>query len=141
MNLTREQTIKALECCVTANSCDKCPMKSFVEVNECCCDLVKKCAVNYLKESKPLPEFKKENEPAPAATETSSKDNISHLDDNTYRRICQAFESADQAVKGLLELYDNMSEAEQRAFDMGEIYRSMLSASNELEEIKYGDGE
>lgn len=140
MELTREQTIKALECCVTGITCDKCPIECLFEVDDCC-NLVKKCAIHYLKESNPTPEFEQENEPAPAATETSSKDNISHFDDNISRRICQAFESADQAVKGILELYNNMSVSEQRAFDMGEIYRSMLSATNEMEDLKNGDGE
>lgn len=111
-------------CCNNKTTCTGCPLNS--------CEY--ECGVY-------LSKYIKENEPAPAATETSSKDNISHFDDNTSRRICQAFESADQAVKGILELYNNMSESEQRAFDMGEIYRSMLSATNEMEELKNGDGE
>lgn len=121
---------KAARHCATEGPCDGC-LFSGCSMSFC----VEKFAHYILTD--------KENEPAPAATETSSEvspndtSNLTHLDDNTSRRICQAFENSDQAVKGLLELYDYMSQAEQRAFDMGEIYRSMLSASNELEELKY----
>lgn len=111
-------------CCNNKTTCTGCPLNS--------CEY--ECGVY-------LSKYIKENEPAPAATETSSKENNLHLDDNTYRRIRQAVESADQAVKGILVLYDNMSKMEQLAFDIGEIYQSMLSATNEMEELKNGDGE
>ncbi|RGG55250.1 hypothetical protein DWX34_11660 [Ruminococcus sp. AF19-15] len=84
--LTREETIKAFECCYMTFNCKGCPLskqgKCYVgssgnpEIN--------KAVVHYLKE----------NEPAPAATGTSSEvvskdtDNI-HLNDSTLLDICQ----------------------------------------------------
>lgn len=132
--MSENEIKKAARHCATEELCDGCPLSGY-PMSFC----AEKFAHYILTD--------KENEPAPAATETSSEissndtSNLTHLDDNTSRRICQAFESADQAVKVILELYHNMSESEQRAFDMGEIYRSMLSATNEMEKLKNGDGE
>lgn len=84
--LTREETIKAFECCYISNSCEGCP---FDEQGEWECGNgepeINKAVMHYLKE----------NEPAPAATGTSSEvsvkedtDNI-HLNDSTLLNICQ----------------------------------------------------
>lgn len=77
--ITKEEFEKAVECCTGFTvSCENCPLseKDF------------KCGVY-------LAEYLKENEPAPAATGTSSEvsvkedtDNI-HLDDSTLLDICQ----------------------------------------------------
>lgn len=75
--ITKEEFEKAVECCTGFTvSCENCPLseKDF------------KCGVY-------LAEYLKENEPAPAATGTSSEvskdtDNI-HIDDSTLLNICQ----------------------------------------------------
>lgn len=75
--ITKEEFEKAVECCTGFTvSCENCPLseKDF------------KCGVY-------LAEYLKENEPAPAATGTSSAvskdtDNI-HIDDSTLLDICQ----------------------------------------------------
>jgi hypothetical protein len=79
------------------------------------------------------------NEPAPAATGTSSEvsvkedtDNI-HLDDNTKGHICQAYNTADEACTNMLTIYEGMSECEQRAFDIGEIYGKIFGTRSKLE--------
>ena len=50
MELTREETIKALESCNT-DRCEFCPLNN----NPDCCELVKKSAMRYLKEKEPAP--------------------------------------------------------------------------------------
>lgn len=81
--LTREETIKAFECCYMTKNCEGCP---FDEQGKWECSVepeINKAVMHYLKE----------NEPAPAATGTSSEvskdtDNI-HLNDSTLLDICQ----------------------------------------------------
>ena len=80
--LTREETIKAFECCYMAHSCRGCPLDKQME----CSNVepgVNRAVMHYLKE----------NEPAPAATDRSSEvskdtDNI-HLNDSTLLDICR----------------------------------------------------
>ena len=86
VELTREETIKALESCNT-DRCEFCPLNN----NPDCCELVKKSAMRYLKEK----------EPAPAATGTSSEENNSHFDDTTLLDICQ---------EGLIKIGDRIAE-------------------------------
>ena len=87
----------------------------------------------------------KENEPAPAATGTSSEvvskdtDNI-HLDDSTKDQICQAYDTADKACTDIIDIYEGMSECEQRAFDIGETYGKIFDTRCKLEELRGGDG-
>nr|UVY60629.1 MAG: hypothetical protein [Bacteriophage sp.] len=84
------------------------------------------------------------NEPAPAATGTSSEIlkniNSTHLDDSTKEQICQAYKTADEACSNILTVYEGMSECEQRAFDIGEAYGKIFSTRDKLEELKGGDG-
>ena len=85
------------------------------------------------------------NEPAPAATGTSSvvsKDtgSILHLDDSTKAAICQAYKTADEACSNILTVYEGMSECEQRAFDIGEAYGKIFSTRCKLDELRDGDG-
>lgn len=85
--LTREETIKAFECCYMTYNCKECPL-----------DKQGKC---YIRNSgkpevnKAVMHYLKENEPALSANSTSSEvsvkedtDNI-HLDDSTLLDICQ----------------------------------------------------
>lgn len=77
-------------------------------------------------------------EPDPAPTETSS------TKESIYQNACTAaYIKADAAVKSMLAVYESMSEAEQRAFDIGEAYHSMLDLLDELgaafnKETRYG---
>ena len=121
--ITKEEFEKAVEVCTnTDETCEHCPLsKKFFSCG------------GY------LTRYIKENEPAPAATCTSSEvsvkedtDNI-HLDDNTKRHICQAYNTADEACANMLTIYEGMSECEQRAFDIGEVYGKIYSTRDKLE--------
>ena len=127
--ITKEEFEKAVECCTGFTvSCENCPLseKDF------------KCGVY-------LAEYLKENEPAPAATGTSSEvvskdtDNI-QIDDSTKEQICQAYDTVDEACTDIIGIYEGMSECEQRAFDIGEAYGKIFSTRCKLEELKGGDG-
>ncbi|WP_418832676.1 hypothetical protein [Ruminococcus sp.] len=128
--ITKEEFEKAVECCTGFTvSCENCPLseKDF------------KCGVY-------LAEYLKENEPAPAATGTSSevvsKDtgSILHLDDSTKAAICQAYKTADEACEDIIDIYEVMSEQEHRAFDIGEAYGKICSTRDKLEKLTGGDG-
>lgn len=125
--ITKEEFKKAVECCTSTVSCENCPLseKDF------------KCGVY-------LAEYLKENEPAPAATGTSSevsKDtNSTHLDDSTKEQICQAYDTVDEACTDIIDIYEGMSECEQRAFDTGEAYGKICSTRDKLEKLRGGDG-
>lgn len=121
--MTRDEIILAAKCCI-ADNCGACP---FMNRGNCITDFMK----NVLECIK--------SEPAPAATGTSSEvsvkedtDNI-HLDDNTKGHICQAYETADEACANMLTIYEGMSECEQRAFDIGEVYGKIFSTRDKLE--------
>lgn len=124
--ITKEEFKKAVECCTSTVSCENCPLseKDF------------KCGVY-------LAEYLKENEPAPAATGTSSevsKDtNSTHLDDSTKEQICQAYDTVDEACTDIIDIYEGMSECEQRAFDIGEAYGKICSTRDKLEKLRGGD--
>lgn len=124
--ITKEEFEKAVECCTSTVSCENCPLSEK--------DL--KCGVYFAL-------YIKENEPAPAATGTSSevsKDtNSTHLDDSTKEQICQAYKTADEACSNILTVYEGMSECEQRAFDIGEAYGKIFSTRDKLEKLKGGD--
>lgn len=123
--ITKEEFEKAVEYCTgfTA-SCENCPLseKDF------------KCGVY-------LAEYLKENEPAPAATGTSSevsKDtgSILQFDDSTKEQICQAYDTADEACTDIIDIYEGMSACERRAFDVGEVYGKICSTRDKLENMR-----
>ena len=94
--LTREETIKAFECCYMAHSCRGCPLDKQRE----CSNVepgVNKAVMHYLKE----------NEPALSANSTSSevsKDTSStHLNDSILLDICQ--EGLEEISKIALDAY------------------------------------
>lgn len=132
--MTREETIKAFECCYMTYNCKECPL-----------DKQGKC---YIRNSgkpevnKAVMHYLKENEPAPAATGTSSevvsKDtgSILHLDDSTKAAICQAYDTVDEACTDIIGIYEGMSEREHRAFDIGEAYGKICSTRDKLENMK-----
>lgn len=127
--ITKEEFEKAVEYCTGfAVSCENCPL----------CEKDFKCGAY-------LAEYLKENEPAPAATGTSSevsKDtgSILHLDDSTKAAICQAYKTADEACEDIIDIYEVMSEREHRAFDIGEAYGKICSTRDKLEKLRGGDG-
>ena len=126
--MTKEEFEKAVEICTSADrNCGQCPLNKKIY----------KCG-GY------LARYIKENEPAPAATGTSSEIlkniNSTHLDDNTKEQICQAYKTADEACSNILTVYEGMSECEQRAFDIGEAYGKIFDTRCKLEELRGGDG-
>lgn len=126
--ITKEEFKKAVNYCTgfTVN-CEDCPLskKDF------------KCGTY-------LAEYIK-NEPAPAATGTSSdvvsKDtNSTHLDDSTKGQICQAYDTVDEACTDIIDIYEGMSACEHRAFNIGEVYGKICSTRDKLEKLRGGDG-
>jgi hypothetical protein len=128
--LTREETIKAFECCYMTYNCKECPL-----------DKQGKCYIrNFGKPevNKAVMHYLKENEPAPAATGTSStkKENTFQIDDSTKEQICQAYDTADKACTDILDIYEGMSACERRAFDIGEVYGKICSTRDKLEKLR-----
>ena len=130
--LTREETIKAFECCYMTHNCKECPL-----------DKQGKC---YIRNSgkpevnKAVMHYLKENEPALSANSTSSdvsKDtNSTHLDDSTKAAICQAYDTVDEACTDIIDIYEGMSACERRAFDIGEVYGKICSTRDKLEKLR-----
>lgn len=120
--ITKEEFERTVEHCNHTTLCEGCPL----------CDKLQKCGVY-------LTEYIK-NEPAPAATGTSSEvskdtDNI-HFDDSTKEQICQAYDTADKACADILDIYEGMSACERRAFDIGEVYGKICSTRDKLENMR-----
>ncbi len=126
--ITKEEFEKAVNYCtgITVN-CKDCPLGKKKLI----------CGAYFA-------EYIKKNEPAPAATGTSSEIlkniNSTHLDDSTKEKICQAYKTADEACSNILTVYEGMSECEQRAFDIGEAYGKIFDTRNKLEKLRGGDG-
>lgn len=124
--ITKDEFEKAVECCASdITDCDGCPL--------CASDKHRMCSTY-------LAEYIK-NEPAPAATGTSSEvskdtSSILHLDDSTKAAICQAYDTVDEACTDIIGIYEGMSEREHRAFDIGEAYGKICSTRDKLENMK-----
>lgn len=123
--ITKEEFEKVMKVCIDGNmNCTQCPLgKKFY-----------RCGVYFA-------HYIKENEPAPAATGTSSevsKDtgSILHLDDSTKEQICQAYDTVDEACTDIIDIYEGMSACERRAFDVGEVYGKICSTRDKLEKLK-----
>jgi hypothetical protein len=123
--ITKEKFEKAVEVCTDGNmNCTQCPLGQRFY----------KCGVYFTR-------YIKENEPAPAATGTSSEvvskdtDNI-QIDDSTKEQICQAYDTADKACADILDIYEGMSACERRAFDIGEVYGKICSTRDKLENMR-----
>ena len=121
--MTKEEFEKAVNYCTEFTvSCKGCPLNGK--------DLV--CGV-YLAEYI-------RNEPAPAATGTSStkKEHTLQIDDSTKSDICQVLASA---MSTLLALRQEMEPHEKKAFDLGETYKDICCASAWMSSVrKGGDG-
>ena len=123
--ITKEEFEKAVNYCTKFTvSCKGCPLDGK--------DLV--CGAYFAEYIK--------NEPALSANSTSSEvsvkedtDNI-HLNDSTKEQICQAYDTADKACADILDIYEGMSECEQRAFDIGEVYGKICSTRDKLENMR-----
>lgn len=127
--ITKEEFEKAVEICTSADmNCGQCPLSKKIY----------RCGVYFA-------HYIKENEPALSANSTSSevsKDTglILHLDNSTKEQICQAYKTADEACSNILTVYEGMSECEQRAFNIGEVYGKICSTRDRLEKLRGGDG-
>lgn len=125
--ISKEEFEKAVEYCTEFTiNCKDCPLSKK--------DLM--CGAYFA-------EYLKENEPAPAATGTSSEVSddtcsILQFDDSTKEQICQEVEKAYKACELILEIYERMDDNEQKAFDLGQSYRAMLEVKKELERIGRG---
>ena len=122
--MTKEEFEKVVEICTSADmNCGQCPLSKKIY----------RCG-GY------LARYIKENEPAPAATGTSSevsKDTDStHLDDSTKAAICQAYDTVDEACTDIIDIYEGMSACERRAFDVGEVYGKICSTRDKLENMR-----
>lgn len=119
--ITKEEFEKAVEVCTDGNmNCTQCSLgKRFY-----------KCGVYFTR-------YIKENEPAPAATGTSStkKENTFQIDDSTKSDICQVLASA---MSTLLALYQEMEPHEKKAFDLGETYKGICCASAWMSSVRKG---
>ena len=126
---TNEDIINAAKHCATNADCDNCPFFATLEI-EGCIETFTRYIVNNTK-----------NEPALSANSTSSEvvskdtDNI-QIDDSTKEQICQAYDTADKACADILDIYEGMSECEQRAFDIGEVYGKICSTRDKLEKMR-----
>lgn len=126
---TDEEVVEAALCC-TANSCQTCPFTVLGVGFEKCVIKFSEYIANNTK-----------NEPAPAATGTSSevsKDtgSILQFDDSTKAAICQAYDTVDEACGDIIDIYEGMSEREHRAFNIGEVYGKICSTRDKLEKLK-----
>ena len=122
--MTKEEFEKAVEICTSADrNCGQCPLNKKIY----------KCGGYFA-------HYIKENEPAPAATGTSStkKENTLQIDDSTKSDICQVLASA---MSTLLALRQEMEPHEKKAFDLGETYKGICCASAWMSSVrKGGDG-
>ena len=123
--ITKEKFEKAVEVCTDGNmNCTQCPLGQRFY----------KCGVYFTR-------YIKENEPAPAATGTSSEvvskdtDNI-QIDDSTKEQICQAYDTVDEACTDIIDIYEGMPACERRAFDIGEVYGKICSTRDKLENMR-----
>ena len=127
---TDEEILKAAEICTMGGDhgelCPNCPLDN----EKAACVLI-------------FAEYLKENEPAPAATGTSSEvskdtDNI-HLDNNVKEKICQAYDTIDEACGDIIDIYEVMSEREHRAFNIGEVYGKICITRDKLRKLRSDD--
>lgn len=117
--MTKNEIITVAKCCIVDN-CGPCPLMG-----------TDNCITGFMNH---ILEYMK-NEPAPAATGTSStkKENTFQVDDSTKEKICQAYDTVDEACADIIDIYEVMSEREHRAFNIGEAYGKICSTKCKLE--------
>ena len=124
--LTSEDIINVAKCCIVDN-CGPCPLMG---TNNCITGFMNHI-LEYMK-----------NEPAPAATGTSSEVSVKEDTNNiqfngsTKEQICQAYDTVDEACTDILDIYEGMSACERRAFDIGEVYGKICSTRDKLENMR-----
>lgn len=108
--MNKEEILKAAEHCTIEYSgdCSGCPLSG-----KGCISIFTQYIIN------------KENEPAPAGTDTSSKNNNLQLNDTAKLQICQ--EALEKIKENLLMIYEGMTNEEQRAWELGEIFNQMTN--------------
>lgn len=106
--MTKEEIIEMAEECVSHKTCENCKFSNFSDGETDCNTVLAKYIVD------------KENEPAPSGNDTSSKENKSQLNDTANLRICQ--EALEEIKESLLLIYEDMTNEEQRAWELGEIF-------------------
>ena len=124
--MTKNEIITVAKCCIVDN-CGPCPLMG-----------TDNCITGFMNH---ILEYMK-NEPALSANSTSStkKENTFQIDDSTKGQICQAYDTVDEACTDIIDIYEGMSECEQRAFDIGESYGKICSTRDKLEKLRGGDG-
>ena len=124
--MTKDEIITVAKCCIVDN-CGPCPLMG-----------TDNCITGFMNH---ILEYMK-NEPALSANSTSStkKENTFQIDDSTKGQICQAYDTVDEACTDIIDIYEGMSECEQRAFDIGEAYGKICSTRDKLEKLRGGDG-
>lgn len=126
--MTKNEIITVAKCCIVDN-CGPCPLMG-----------TDNCITGFMNH---ILEYMK-TEPALSANSTSSEIlkniNSTHLDDSTKEQICQAYNTIDEACGDIIDIYEGMSECEQRAFDIGEAYGKIFSTRCKLDELRGGDG-
>lgn len=81
--------------------------------------------------------LEKENEPAPSEDNTgyeNQKKYFRNNNDSTEKKKCQ--EAITAAVNSMCDIYNEMSEEEQRAWELGEVYKRVLDVQRMIEEDK-----
>ena len=122
--MTKNEIITVAKCCIVDN-CGPCPLMG-----------TDNCITGFMNH---ILEYMK-NEPAPAATGTSSEvvskdtDNI-QIDDSTKSDICQVLASA---MSTLLALRQEMEPHEKKAFELGETYKDICCASAWMSSVQKG---
>lgn len=130
---TDEEIVRAAHCC-TKNNCNTCP---FIVLGAG----FKNCVIKF---SEYIANNTK-NEPAPAATGTSSEAsvkedaNLIHTNDSTKEQIYQAYGTVDEACGDIIEIYEVMSERERRAFALGGAYGKIYTTRDMLRKLKGSD--
>ncbi|MBO5449418.1 MAG: hypothetical protein J5994_08815 [Ruminococcus sp.] len=111
MNLTREETIKALDKCLDKDvTCTGCPLDEEFD----CISALKEAYCRYIKENEPV------SAPTDTSSEAESTANISQSKNNTVLEICQEL---DKRINGdFLIAYNKLDRAGQLAFELGRDY-------------------
>ena len=91
-------------------------------------DIKSKVGVSTASISRIRTNMKTEKEPAPAATETSSKIKTLQVQNSTFSTESQALEAA---RKKLLAIYETLSPEETRAWELGEVYAEVVRGLGE----------
>lgn len=106
--MAKEKIIEMAKQCASHKTCDNCKFSNFSDGETDCNTVLAKYIVD------------KENEPAPSGNDTSSKNNNLQLNDTAKLEICQ--EKIADIKEDLLVIYEDMTNEEQRAWELGEIF-------------------